>query len=159
MKTEPMNIGIEQPARDAVAGSLERLLADTYVLYVKTQNFHWNVTGPQFQALHDLFEQQYQELAGGTDTLAERIRALGRPAPGSLRAFGELARLSEANGEANADAMLRSLLADQETVARAIRDALPVAQEAADEGTVDLLSERLGAHEKHAWMLRASLPA
>ncbi|NIR31602.1 MAG: DNA starvation/stationary phase protection protein [Gammaproteobacteria bacterium] len=150
-------IGVRDNTRQAIAESLGHVLADTYILYLKTQNFHWNVTGPNFHALHAMFEEQYQELAGAVDEVAERIRALGRPAPGSYREFAELGSLAEAQGQPDAEAMLRILAEDHETLARHLRDAVTLAEEAGDHATADLLGGRLVTHEKTAWMLRSSL--
>jgi starvation-inducible DNA-binding protein len=134
---------------------LERVLADTYTLYLVTHNFHWNVTGPMFQTLHALFQTQYNELWLAVDDVAERIRTLGHPAPGT---YGQLARLTsvrEPDGVPAASDMIAALVEGHETVVRTIREALPAAQEAKDESTASLLSERLLAHEKTAWMLRS----
>lgn len=143
--------------RQAVGEALDRVLADTYILYLKTQNFHWNVTGPSFPALHAMFEQQYRELAAAVDDLAERIRALGRWAPGSYREFARLGSLAEADGHPDATTMLRTLVADHESLAGVLRELITIAEEKADHATVDLLGARLNAHEKTAWMLRSSL--
>lgn len=151
------HIGMRDNTRHAIAESLGRTLADTYILYLKTQNFHWNVTGPNFHALHAMFEEQYQELAGAVDEIAERIRALGRPAPGSYREFAELGSLSEAQGQPDAETMVRTLADDHEALARSLRDAVTQAEESGDHATVDLLGGRLAAHEKTAWMLRSLL--
>jgi len=153
----PVDTGLDAARRQQMVDGLGRLLADTVTLQVKTQNFHWNVTGAQFGALHELFETQYRELFEASDELAERIRALGAPAPGGLAAYGELRRLVDADSaDAGAEAMLLALRADHEAVVRDIRTLMSEAQAAADEGTADLLAGRLRAHEKHAWMLRAS---
>jgi starvation-inducible DNA-binding protein len=150
------NIGLDPQARKAVAQGLSRLLADSYTLYLKTHNFHWNVTGPQFATLHALFEEQYRELAEAVDGIAERIRALGEPAPGSYAAFARLSTVEEAPDEVpGAEEMVRRLAADHETVVRTAREVLPVAQDARDEVSVGLLADRMGVHEKTAWMLRA----
>jgi len=153
----PMDIGIEEPARREIAAGLARLLADTYTLYLKTHNFHWNVTGPMFQTLHLMFEQQYSELALAVDQIAERIRALGFPAPGSYQEFGRLTSIREAEGVPAAEAMIRQLVEGQETVARTAREVIKVAEAAHDAPTADLLTERLQIHEKTAWMLRSLL--
>ncbi|MGE0713382.1 MAG: Dps family protein [Planctomycetota bacterium] len=155
MKT--VDIGIEQGKRSEIAQGLGRVLADTYVLYLKTHGFHWNVTGPQFNSLHAMFETQYQELAEAVDLLAERIRALGVFAPGSYAQLSRLASIEEETGTPPANEMIRQLVGDHEALARTIRSALPEAQAAHDEGTVNLLEERLSLHEKTAWMLRALL--
>ena len=152
-----INIGIEEADRKAIADGLARLLADTYTLYLKTHNFHWNVTGPMFQTLHLMFEQQYNELSLAVDMVAERIRALGFPAPGTYKEYGQLSSISEAEGVPRAEAMIRELVADQETVARTARSILPLVDQVHDEPTVDLLTARLQVHEKTAWMLRSLL--
>jgi starvation-inducible DNA-binding protein len=146
--------GMTDKNRAKVAEGLSRVLADTYTLYLKTHNFHWNVEGPMFPVLHGMFEQQYTELAGAVDAIAERIRALGRPALGSYAAYAKLAAVREASGREKAKDMIRALAQDQETVARTARAALATAQVAGDEPTADLMIERLQVHEKAAWMLR-----
>ncbi len=148
---------ISQQAHAQIAARLSHLLAESYVLYLKTQNFHWNVTGPQFAALHTLFEQQYTELAAAVDEIAERIRALGLPAPGSWEQFSELSSIQGETGVPSANDMIRQLLGDQETITKTARAALPVATEANDEGSADLLTHRIQTHEKNAWMLRSLL--
>lgn len=153
----PIDIGIEEQDRAKIAEGLSRLLADTYTLYLKTHNFHWNVTGPMFQTLHIMFETQYTELATAVDTIAERIRALGFPAPGTYKQFNELTSISEAEGVPNAEEMIRSLVEGQEAVVRTARSIFPIADEAHDEPTADLLTERMQIHEKTAWMLRSLL--
>lgn len=152
-----INIGIEEQARLNIAAGLGKLLADSYTLYLKTHNFHWNVTGPQFNSLHQMFELQYTELALAVDEIAERIRTLGERAPGSYKEFAALTAIEEAEGEPNADEMLRQLLEGQEAVVRTARAVLPVAGDANDEPTADLLTQRIQAHEKTAWMLRSML--
>lgn len=152
-----LNTGMSEEDRKAVAAGLSRVLADSYTLYLKTHNFHWNVTGPNFQSLHNLFETQYSELAAAVDEIAERIRTLGQPAPGSYKAFAELTSLQEADGVPNWKEMVEALLADNETTARSIRSIFPVAEAANDEASLDLLTQRLSVHEKAAWMLRAHL--
>ena len=142
--------------RYEVAIKLARVLADSYTLYLKSHNFHWNVTGPQFPQLHNLFEAQYQELAKAIDVIAERIRALGEPAPGSYSAFGKLTVLREAEGVPAALSMVQILADDHETVAETARQVLAIAQAAKDEATADLLIARIDAHDKAAWMLRAT---
>lgn len=156
MATVP-DLGIPDDQRRAIAHGLSRLLADTYTLYLKTHNYHWNVTGPQFNSLHLMFETQYTELALAVDAIAERIRALGEPAPGSYSAYAALATVKEADGVPTADAMVAQLAADQATVVRTARAVFPVADEAHDEPTADLLTQRMQVHEKTAWMLRAQL--
>jgi starvation-inducible DNA-binding protein len=152
-----INIGISTSDRKEIADALSRLLADTYTLYLKTHNFHWNVTGPMFQTLHLMFEQQYNELALAVDLIAERIRALGAPAPGSYREFARLSSVKEAEGVPAATEMIRQLVEGQETVARTAREAFVVAGRANDQPTADLLTQRMQIHEKTAWMLRSLL--
>jgi starvation-inducible DNA-binding protein len=153
----PIDIGIDAEDRVAIAEGLARLLADSYTLYLKTHNFHWNVTGPMFNTLHLMFEAQYTELALAVDLVAERIRALGLPAPGSYAHFSKLTAVKEETGVPSADDMLRQLVEGQETVARTARQALPIAEAAGDQVTLDLLTQRLQVHEKTAWMLRSLL--
>ena len=152
-----LNIGINEKDRHAIAQGLSRLLADSYTLYLKTHNYHWNVTGPQFNTLHQMFEEQYTELAAAVDEVAERIRALGIKAPGSYREYAELTRVDEGTGEESAEEMIRQLAVGQETVVRTAREAFPAADEANDEPTADLLTQRMQIHEKNAWMLRSML--
>lgn len=153
----PIDIGISEGARKEIAQGLSRLLADTYTLYLQTHNFHWNVTGPMFQTLHLMFEQQYNELALAVDLIAERIRALGFPAPGTYAEFVELASIKELRGTPPADEMIRTLVKGQEAVVRTARSVFPVVEKASDEPTADLLTQRMQIHEKTAWMLRALL--
>ena len=152
-----VDIGIENKAREEIAQGLSRLLADTYTLYLKTHNFHWNVTGPMFQTLHLMFEQQYTELSTAVDEIAERIRALGFPAPGSYSEYGKLTSIEEATGVPAAKDMIRQLVAGQEAVVRTARSIFSIADEANDEPTADLLTQRMQIHEKTAWMLRSLL--
>jgi len=152
-----VNIGIERTDRKATAEALSRVLADTYTLYLKTHNFHWNVTGPLFATLHAMFEEQYTALATAVDEVAERIRTLGFPAPGSYRAFAELTVIPEAEGVPAAEDMIRQLLADHERAAEVIRAVFPTLNKAEDESTADLLTQRLTFHEQTAWMLRSML--
>jgi starvation-inducible DNA-binding protein len=154
---QTIDIGISETDREAIAAGLSRLLADTYTLYVKTHNFHWNVTGPLFNTLHQMFEQQYTELATAVDEIAERIRALGFPAPGSYAQFGDLTSIKEETGLPSAEEMIAQLAKDQEIVARTAREVFPVADRANDEPTADLLTQRMQIHEKTAWMLRSML--
>lgn len=156
MKTQP-NIGIDENSRKEIAHGLSRLLADTYTLYLQTHNFHWNVTGPQFQTLHLMFEAQYTELALAVDLIAERIRALGAPAPGTYGQFKELATIKEVSGVPAASEMIRILLEGQETVVRTARSVFPISEKSNDEPTNDLLTQRMQIHEKTAWMLRSLL--
>ena len=152
-----IDIGIDEADRQEIAAGLSRLLADTYTLYLKTHNYHWNVTGPMFQTLHLMFETQYNELALAVDAIAERIRSLGAPAPGSYREFGALSSVPEDDDRPLAEEMIRRLVAGQETVARTARSVFPVVEDAHDEATADLLTQRLQVHEKTAWMLRSLL--
>jgi starvation-inducible DNA-binding protein len=152
-----VNIGIDGKDRRKIADGLARLLADSYTLYLKTHNYHWNVEGPMFNSLHTLFETQYQELAAAVDEIAERIRALGVKAPGSYSEFAKLASLDEAKGGENAEEMLRQLVLGQETVVRTAREIFPIVDKNHDEPTADLLTQRMQTHEKNAWMLRSML--
>jgi len=153
----PINIGIAEEERKAIAEGLSKLLADTYTLYLKTHNFHWNVTGPMFQTLHLMFETQYNELALAVDLIAERIRALGFPAPGSYKEFSRLSSIKEEEGTPNAEEMIRLLVEGQEAVVRTARSVFPVVDRSNDEPTADLLTQRMQIHEKNAWMLRSLL--
>jgi starvation-inducible DNA-binding protein len=152
-----IEIGIDEEHRRRIAGELSKLLADTYTLYLKTHNYHWNVTGPMFTTLHLLFEQQYTELAIAVDQIAERIRALGERAPGTYREFTQLSAIGEDDDRPPAMDMVRRLVAGHETATRTARNALPVAGEVGDQPSADLLSERMQVHEKAAWMLRSLL--
>lgn len=152
-----IDIGISKKDRKTIAEGLSKLLADTYTLYLKTHNFHWNVEGPMFNTLHLMFETQYNELALAVDAIAERIRALGHPAPGSYAAYGKLSSIKEETGVPKAEDMIRQLVEGQEAVARTARAVFPAAERAGDEPTADLLTQRLQIHEKTAWMLRALL--
>ena len=152
-----INIGIPSEQREEIAQGLARLLADSYTLYLKTHNFHWNVTGPMFNTLHTMFEQQYTELAAAVDIIAERIRALGVHAPGSYRQFAELTSIGEETSVPNAKDMIRQLVEGQESVVRTARSIFPIAEAASDEPTADLLTQRMQLHEKNAWMLRSML--
>jgi len=152
-----IDIGINEQDRKAIADGLSRLLADTYTLYLKTHNFHWNVTGPMFQTLHLMFETQYNELALAVDLIAERIRALGYPAPGTYGDYAKLSSIKEEAGVPRADEMIRLLVAGQESVVRTARSIFPAAENAHDEPTADLLTQRMQIHEKTAWMLRSLL--
>jgi len=154
-----IDIGISAADRQEIAAGLSKLLADTYTLYLKTHNFHWNVTGPMFQTLHLMFEAQYNELALAVDLIAERIRALGFPAPGTYQAFAALSSIAEAEGVPSADEMIRQLVAGQEAVVRTARSVFPMVEQAHDEPTADLLTQRMQVHEKTAWMLRSLLSA
>lgn len=152
-----INTGIPAEHRQEIAEGLSRLLADSYTLYLKTHNFHWNVTGPMFQTLHTMFEQEYTELALAVDEVAERIRALGHPAPGSYAAFAKLSSIDEAEGVPEAREMIRQLVAGHEAVAATARSVFPSAEGGNDEVTADLLTQRMQVHEKTAWMLRSLL--
>ena len=152
-----IDIGIERKDRETVAEGLSQLLADTYTLYLKTHNFHWNVTGPMFQTLHVMFELQYNELAMAVDLVAERIRALGEPAPGSYGDFQMLSTITVEPGVPPANEMIRQLVTGQEAVVRTARRVFPLAEKAGDQVTMDLLTQRMQVHEKTAWMLRALL--
>jgi starvation-inducible DNA-binding protein len=152
-----INIGINAEDRQKIANGLSHLLADTYTLYLKTHNFHWNVTGKMFQTLHLMFEQHYNELALAVDLVAERIRALGHPAPGSYREFVKLAHVKEAEGVPAAEEMIRELVEGHEQVIQTARSIFPAADAANDQPTADLLTQRMQVHEKTAWMLRSLL--
>ncbi|NNE36773.1 MAG: DNA starvation/stationary phase protection protein [Gammaproteobacteria bacterium] len=152
-----MNTGISDNDRQAIAEDLSKVLADSYTLYLKTHNYHWNVTGPLFNTLHQMFEEQYQELALAVDEIAERIRALGVYAPGSYSAFMKLTDVEEVEGVPDAEDMIRSLVKGQEAVIRSSRHAIPVAEKVNDGPTADLLTQRMQIHEKNAWMLRSML--
>ena len=152
-----IDIGISEKDRAVISEGLSRLLADTYTLYLKTHNFHWNVTGPMFQTLHLMFETQYTELALAVDLIAERIRSLGSVAPGTYSDFVRLTSISETPGVPKAEDMIRQLVQGQESVVRTARSLFPVVEQAADEATADLLTQRIQLHEKTAWMLRSLL--
>jgi starvation-inducible DNA-binding protein len=152
-----IDIGISEKDRKAIAAGLAHVLADTYTLYLKTHNFHWNVTGPQFNTLHAMFMQEYTELWNAVDLVAERIRALGFPAPGSYAQFSKLTSIKEAEKVPSAKDMLKQLVAGHEAVARTARKVFPTAEGANDQPTIDLLTQRLDVHEKTAWMLRSML--
>ncbi len=152
-----IDIGIAQEQRQKIAEGLSRVLADSYTLYLKTHNYHWNVTGPLFNTLHVMFEQQYTELALAVDLIAERIRALGVYAPGSYRAFAELSTIEEDDGVPKAEEMIANLVRAHEAVVRTARSVFPVADEVGDEPTADLLTQRMQVSEKTAWMLRSMI--
>jgi len=149
--------GISEKDRKAIATGLNHLLADTYTLYLMTHNFHWNVKGPMFNTLHLMFEGQYNELALAVDLIAERIRALGYPAPGTYSEFAQLSSIKEVKGQPKAEAMIKHLVEGQEAVTRTARSLFPVVDKASDEPTADLLTQRMQLHEKNAWMLRSLL--
>ena len=154
-----INTGLTPSQREGIAEKLSHLLADSYTLYLKTHNFHWNVTGPLFNTLHEMFEVQYTELATAVDEIAERIRALGVRAPGSYAEFTKLTKIAEGSGNESAEDMIKALVEGQETVVRTAREAFPAAADANDEPTADLLTQRMQIHEKNAWMLRSMLEA
>ena len=156
-QAQVIDIGISETDRRKIADGLSRLLADSYTLYLKTHNYHWNVSGPLFRTLHTMFEEQYTELATAVDEIAERIRALGYPAPGSYAAFRELTCIDEEEGVPSAEEMIRQLVIGQEAVVRTARSLIGPANEANDESTADLLTVRMQLHEKNAWMLRSML--
>lgn len=150
-----IDIGISEKDRLKIAEGLSRLLADSYTLYLQTHNFHWNVTGPQFRELHLMFEEHYTELATAVDEIAERIRTLGAPAPGTYKAFAKLSSIKEVEGVPLAKEMVEILTRGHEQVVKTCRDVLSDAQQANDESSVSLVSDRMRLHEKTAWMLRA----
>jgi starvation-inducible DNA-binding protein len=152
-----INTGIDEEYRKQIVEGVSLVLGNTYTLYLKTHNFHWNVTGPMFQTLHLMFEQEYNELATAVDLVAERIRALNAPAPGSYSAFIKLTSIAEETGVPKAEDMIRQLVDGHETVIRVARSVFPVAEDAGDQVTLDLLTQRMQVHEKTAWMLRSLL--
>ncbi len=152
-----INIGIPENDRKTIANGLAKVLADSYTLYLKTHNYHWNVTGPLFNTLHLMFEAQYTELATAVDEIAERIRALGVAAPGSYKAFTKLTEIEEETDVPSAEEMIHQLVIGQETVVRTARTVFKISDSANDEPTADLLTQRMQIHEKNAWMLRSML--
>lgn len=152
-----VEIGISEPDRQRLADGLAKLLADSYTLYLKTHNFHWNVKGPMFQTLHLMFEQHYTELAMAVDLVAERIRALGHPAPGTYSAYAKLSSIAETDGVPQALDMVKLLVEAHEAVIRTARNVVSLAEEVRDQATADLGTQRLQLHEKTAWMLRSLL--
>lgn len=152
-----IDIGMSEKERKIIAEGLGRFLADSYTLYLMTHNFHWNVKGPMFNSLHLMFEAQYTELALAVDVIAERIRALGFPAPGTYGEFAALSSIKEVKGQPKAEDMIRHLVAGQEAVVRTARSIFPAVEKASDEPTADLLTQRMQLHEKSAWMLRSLL--
>ena len=156
-KTTLINIGISDSDREKIVRGLSGLLADSYTLYLMTHNFHWNVTGPQFNSLHLMFMGQYTEQWNALDIIAERIRALGHPAPGTYKEFVKQASIKEVEGTPKANDMIRYLVDAQEATARTARKLFPVVEAANDQPTADLLTQRLEVHEKTAWMLRSLL--
>ena len=157
MKPQAMDTGLSEKDRKKIAEGLSRLLADTYTLYLKTHNFHWNVTGPMFNTLHLMFETQYNELALAVDEIAERIRALGVFAPGSYKQYANLTTISEETTVPSAEEMIAQLVKGQEAVVKTARNVFPLADKAGDEPTADLLTQRMQVHEKTAWMLRSMI--
>jgi starvation-inducible DNA-binding protein len=151
------NTGLSAKQRSDIASALNKVLADSYALYLKTHGYHWNVRGPNFQSLHVLLEGQYQDEWAALDDIAERIRALGELAPQGYAAFGNLSSIKDGDPEQDWEGMFKELKTDNETVIATLRAAFPVADEAGDEATADLLTQRLTAHEKHAWMIRSTL--
>lgn len=150
-------LGMKPKGQKAIADGLSRLLADSYLLYVKTHNFHWNVEGPQFNTLHTMFMGQYTEIWNALDDIAERIRALGEYAPGSYAQFAKLSSIKESEKVPEATKMIKELLEGHEVVIQTARSAFPVAEEENDQATCDLLTQRMNIHEKTAWMLRSLL--
>jgi starvation-inducible DNA-binding protein len=156
-QTSAIDIGIGTEQREQIANGLKVLLADSYTLYLQTHNFHWNVTGPQFRELHLMFEEHYTELALAVDLVAERIRTLGVAAPGTYKAFDSLSNIKEVEGVPSAQEMLTLLTKGHEQVVKTCREVLKPAQEADDESTASLVSDRMRLHEKTAWMLRSMM--
>ena len=152
-----IDIGIGDKERKDIADGLSKMLADTYTLYLKTHNFHWNVTGPMFQTLHLMFETQYNELWLAVDLIAERIRTLGFPAPGTYAEFGRLSSIQDEPGVPAAQDMIKKLLQGHEAVVRTARTVFAIAEKSQDQPTLDLLTQRMQIHEKTAWMLRSLL--
>ncbi len=152
-----IDIGIGDNARKEISDGLAKVLADTYLLYLKTHGYHWNVKGPHFQQLHALFEEQYREMWDAVDEIAERIRALGHDAPGSYRAMAKLASVEEREDAPKANEMLADLVKGNEAVLKTVRAVMPAMEGGGDEASFDLMVERLSAHEKAAWMLRSHL--
>ena len=152
-----IDIGIDQQDRTRIAQGLSRMLADTYLLYLKTHNFHWNVEGPMFQTLHQMFMEEYVEAWNAIDLIAERIRALGHYAPGTYKEYVKLGSIKETDGVPKAEQMVKLLIQAQEAVVRTARSVLPIAEDANDQPTLDLLTQRMQIHEKNAWMLRSLL--
>ena len=153
--TSPDNQLSKTNSSSEIANGLSQVLADTYSVYLKTQNYHWNVKGPLFHTLHAMFEVQYTELAVAIDEIAERIRALGEPAPGSFSEFGRLSNIKEETGLPGAEEMISNLVEDQSTIVLTCKNVFPLVQQANDEPTADLLIRRMQVHEKTAWMLRS----
>lgn len=156
-ETLPVQTGLPEERRQALSTALARVLADTYTLLGKTHGFHWNVTGPHFHSLHEMFQEQYEDLTGAVDELAERIRALGHFAPGSLSQFLKLTGIEDEHGVPSSRVMLEQLVRDNEMVIQSCRETVRIAQDAGDTVTEDLMNARMGYHEKTAWMLRATI--
>ena len=156
-KSMTINIGISEAARKKIADGLSKFLADSYTLYLMTHNFHWNVTGPQFNTLHTMFMTQYTEQWAALDMIAERIRALGHPAPGTYKEFIKLSSIKEVEGKPKALEMVRHLVRAQEATAKTARSLFPIIDKANDQPSADLLTQRIDIHEKTAWMLRSML--
>lgn len=154
---QPINIGIDKKDRKQVCKALSKLLADSYLLYLKTQNYHWNVTGRMFQPLHTLFEEQYTDLAEAVDEIAERIRALGEFAPGSFSAFSKVTSVKEETSIPTAEEMIHNLVVGNEVVITTAREIISLCDDVEDDVTVDLMVERMQVHEKNAWMLRSMI--
>lgn len=154
---QPINIGIDEKERKQLCKALGKFLGDSYLLYLKTQNYHWNVTGKLFQPLHTMFEEQYQDLALAVDEIAERIRALGEFAPGSFSAFSKVSSIKEETGIPTAEEMIHNLVVGNEAVVTTAREIINLCEEAEDDVTVDLMVERMQKHEKNAWMLRSMI--
>jgi starvation-inducible DNA-binding protein len=152
-----INVGINDKNRKEIAQGLSRFLANTYTVYLKTHQYHWNVTGPMFQTLHVMFEEQYNELWLAIDEIAERIRTLGEYAPGTYHEFSQLSEIEEEQNVVSAEEMIRSLVGGHESVIRSARELFPLAEDANDQVSLDLLTQRLQVHEKTAWMLRSLL--
>lgn len=157
MECDRQSVNIDLSNREIICEVLHKLLATTYTLYLKTQNYHWNVTGPHFQTLHLLFQSQYEELAIAVDEIAERIRSLGYFPSGSFEAFKELTLISEETRSPEATEMLQKLLADHESLIQFLRKNFPIIEEEGDSATADFINKRLASHEKNSWMLRATL--
>ncbi len=157
MSIPAIEIGISDKDREVISKGLSRMLADSFCLYLKTHNYHWNVTGPMFQTLHVMFMDQYTELWNALDEIAERIRSLGFPAPGTMSEFSKLSAIPEVEGVPSADDMIRDVIVASQTVTRTAREVLAIADKANDQPTIDLMTQRLQIHEKNAWMLRSLL--
>lgn len=154
-----INIGINEQDRKALCKGLSKFLADSYLLYLKTQNYHWNVTGKMFVQLHELFEKQYQDLAESVDEIAERIRGLGEYAPGTFASFSKLTSIKEEASVPTAEEMIQNLVTANETVVSTARELMSLTEECEDDVTADLLTQRMQVHEKNAWMLRSMISA